>query len=132
MMTTDAVSTTVLMTAARRRLSVKTVAKLESPAKSWYWPRPRKLFSPGRWMFQFSRETAMVTRNGIWVTMIVKTSAGSRGSRRVHRSLDEMAFFGGALAGLLGCLDGAGGHAGPPGGGSEPVVGRETWCRGGP
>ena len=33
--TTEAVSTTVLITAARSRSSVKTVAKLSSPAKDW-------------------------------------------------------------------------------------------------
>jgi hypothetical protein len=38
-------------------------------------------------MFQFRNEMAMVTRNGIWVTAIVKTRAGSRGPRRLHRLL---------------------------------------------
>ena len=48
-----------------------------------------KLLVPGRWMFQLSSDTAIVTRKGTWVTMIVKISAGSRGARLDQRSLES-------------------------------------------
>src|SRR3712207_1554891 len=84
MSTTDAVSTTVLITADRSRASVKTLTKLSTPANDSYSPKPRKFFSPPSSTFQLRNEIAIVNRNGIWVTMIVKMSAGSRGPRRRH------------------------------------------------
>src|SRR5690348_7562750 len=45
-----------------------------------------KLRSPGLSGFQLRVEIPMVTRNGIWVTTMVNTSAGSSGRRRRHRS----------------------------------------------
>ncbi len=97
MITTELVSTIVLTTALRSRESVKTVLKFSSPANDWYSPSPKKLFSPGRWMFQFRVEMARVSRNGICVTMMVKISAGSSGPRRDHRSLAERCAGGGPV-----------------------------------
>src|SRR3954463_12768392 len=45
-------------------------------------------------MFQLSVEIAIVSRNGIWVTMTVKISAGNSGPRRRHRSLWDMVLRG--------------------------------------
>src|SRR4051794_41871539 len=45
-------------------------------------------------MFQLSVEIAIVSRNGIWVTMTVKISAGNSGPRRRHRSLCDMVLGG--------------------------------------
>src|SRR3954451_6240593 len=45
-------------------------------------------------MFQLSVEIAIVSRNGIWLTMTVKISAGNSGPRRRHRSLCDMVLGG--------------------------------------
>src|SRR4051794_11389230 len=55
-------------------------------------------------MFQFSVEIAIVSRNGIWVTKIVKISAGSRGPRRRHRSLFDRVREGAAVSAAVTAL----------------------------